>query len=1643
MSVYNTRASAIDMLGHEHREKRILKINYLSAEGVLEVEQGAMREIEKRLPNAWVGYAAFQLVQRGSSLPLDLDLVVLTGNRILVVELKNWSGDIEYSNGQWVHKGVPHKSPVVKNYGKARVLKEVIRDKYPRLTVPFIESIVVVCHPQCRLMKFPEEERKSVLTLHDFCSVASDGARYKARFPDKPGNFSFPSANPLPDRQQYDRLFSLQNPQVLQRRTVLYGFQQLSATPDYVHPRNIWSEYRAEHVESRRSKALLRKWDFQSLAGGGTTPAERATIGLRELRLNEALRAQAPELHADLLEPVASAAADDVTTNFVEAYRLPDRVERVSELLARRIDMSVDERIALAKSVLSRFAKLHMLGIAHRDITKKTLWVVEPARIILSTFAAARIPEARTVGAHRVELETGSIALPEDAGERSDSAGDPLGRDVFLLGVLVFELLEAQELERVNSVPLFDAQQGLEVGALKGWYETAMDWEPKGRYRTAVEALDAFNSALAAEAGPLVSEEDISAFRTTASPLNLLPRQELASSPGKSVYVSERDGVKVLVKCWPGLKFDGNHPTRNSRLLAFLHHARSLRQSGFDAAPEVLDFGMGPFGLMLVTRWEEGEQLKDWLASAPLARQRAAVALSLLNAVRRLHALGLSHGDMKEANVAICPTTDGQSRAVLLDVPDLSADGDLGVTVGVLPPNLESAAPQHRDLYTAIQLGLSLLSQVDYPKSYLEAERALQLGDVMPPVDLLAETLQSELFPRADVKPSFVVSIKRRGRETEPAWELEGDNGSFPVGVTVDQPSGSRIFFVTGLRHQLVIKFDLNGEVVRDVFAKEVGHEQYVSSARRAAFRLHATLRIERGESVDASALAEVLNDRYLATRSDEEDVRASEPSQPVDPYVSPGDSSGEQRSITAAELWNALASTDELNATPITLRAGARVAPEGRGQWVIPFDLEGGVLDFSEDERIELLERGSDPIDGAERWYTVGIVSPDIGKDVMRVQITSSRFSPVEGKTVYVRGALERHASERRVAAMRRVLANGALIPRIADYFDPALQLEARPAVLPELGSLSEYDLNPQQEEALRCSLSLGPLSLLQGPPGTGKTKFIASFVHLVLAKGMAKNVLLVSQSHEAVNNALEKVTELADVNGMDVSMVRIGLPSMVSAPLRAIQEDSRRQLYRESFDAELKERVKAVGYSMGLPRAYVDAAVEMHTSLGSVLERIAQLEAAAEATGTEGLPAPTAHVERLKDVFANLAAAKFQIDVAAGGDLAKVLEDQLALLARTHDSPSPEKCHRLEQIIRLSMEFSHVLRNPRSNYTSFLARSASVVAGTCVGVGKHVLGIVDHAYDWVIVDEAARASPMELVVAMQAGRRVLLVGDHLQLPPSYPVAVEEKTAQLLGVSRTEFRRMNNFQRAFSSTYGRQVGRTLLMQYRMASNINRVVSNCFYKGALEVAREEPGEEYNSLPDYLSKQVTWIDTADQGRQGFHKAAGTHEGALINEAEASAVVSVVRGVAKSTDFLAKLRASGDGKKIAIGIIAMYAAQRDLIRRKLDQADWASDIRELYTVGTVDSYQGKENRIIILSVVRNDTARAIGFLADPERINVAMSRARDRLVIVSSTAMWRGRPSTPMASVLTEISGLAESDDATLLSSLDLKQRETNA
>lgn len=131
------------------------------------------------------------------------------------------------------------------------------------------------------------------------------------------------------------------------------------------------------------------------------------------------------------------------------------------------------------------------------------------------------------------------------------------------------------------------------------------------------------------------------------------------------------------------------------------------------------------------------------------------------------------------------------------------------------------------------------------------------------------------------------------------------------------------------------------------------------------------------------------------------------------------------------------------------------------------------------------------------------------------------------------------------------------------------------------------------------------------------------------------------------------------------------------------------------------------------------------------------------------------------------------------------------------------------------------------------------------------------------------------------------------------------------------------------------------------------------------------------------------------------------------------MELLRRILECEDFIEFLKSDIQPQEPPIGIICMYSKQRELIDRRKAEATWLSDVRHLVKVDTVDSYQGKENRIVIVSTVRNNERLNPGFLRSANRINVAISRAMERLFIVGASKMWVGRNSSlPLGQVLVE-------------------------
>ena len=220
-----------------------------------------------------------------------------------------------------------------------------------------------------------------------------------------------------------------------------------------------------------------------------------------------------------------------------------------------------------------------------------------------------------------------------------------------------------------------------------------------------------------------------------------------------------------------------------------------------------------------------------------------------------------------------------------------------------------------------------------------------------------------------------------------------------------------------------------------------------------------------------------------------------------------------------------------------------------------------------------------------------------------------SPKFRQGIGAKIRLQSLQDRSSLSRRRSAVNRILDKECVIPSLIDYFDPSV---CPPASVmesePTNDELDAYDhhedgelrftLNPQQREAFRTLWSQGPLSLLQGPPGTGKTAFIASFIHYALSRG-ARNILLASQSHEAVNNAAEKAIELCRRSGRPLEVVRFGSEGMISEPLRPFHSTAILEAYRDLFQSEIRSRIASLSGNLGLPLQFVDQWCEIEFDL------------------------------------------------------------------------------------------------------------------------------------------------------------------------------------------------------------------------------------------------------------------------------------------------------------------------------------------------------------------------------------------------------------------------------------------------------------
>jgi len=447
-------------------------------------------------------------------------------------------------------------------------------------------------------------------------------------------------------------------------------------------------------------------------------------------------------------------------------------------------------------------------------------------------------------------------------------------------------------------------------------------------------------------------------------------------------------------------------------------------------------------------------------------------------------------------------------------------------------------------------------------------------------------------------------------------------------------------------------------------------------------------------------------------------------------------------------------------------------------------------------------------------------------------------------------------------------------------------------PTTTPLLDSIVYTDarLDEYQREAVKKAIEADSLALIQGPPGTGKTSVIKEIISQLLEKPRSSyvmpKILLVSQSHTAVDNVLEGINS-------GYRIVRIG------------NEDK--------FSKHVAER-----YSLDQYETLLFNSIEENGQ--SFLNK--KLHDYGLSNSDQLSPANSAHTQLLK----------------------------------------------IKELQKMWFESKDVRE---LNY--HVVNSALIIAGTCTGYLSNEY-IKDLIFDCVIVDEAAKASTPELLLSILNSKKIILVGDHYQLPPFSDSNLSPLANEL--TTNPEYKLFDLLHNNLPDSHKQ----TLKCQYRMIKNIGDMISHVFYDDTISTGIEDRYRKHE-ISKYNDYSIVWNDTSELKD---HNEKKEKSGSFSNQTECDIII-------KSLSELAGLE---NANTFDIGVITGYKAQKNLIKKMAINANLMNKFKFL-DINTVDAFQGRENDIIFFSTVR--TEKSIGFQKEKERVNVAFSRAKKLLII----------------------------------------------
>jgi serine/threonine protein kinase len=1134
--------------------------------------------------------------------------------------------------------------------------------------------------------------------------------------------------------------------------------------------------------------------------------------------------------------------------------------------------------------------------------------------------------------------------------------------------------------------------------------------DPKVRFSNAQAAFEEFQRCDGLQKRPSVTEEDFKEFSHKNLP-----------QPGENDHVirdddhglvfrvsDQNDGVR-LVKVWANARFSPGAASDNFRLYEFFTRIQKLKIKDLSAQQKIIDFGHTRYGSFVSLRWEDGCTLDQCDFSDYDDECTTVLIIALVGAVAEMHRAGFYHGDLKPANILLQSSAEEAPTIRLIDCIDFSPSGTERRSSAYLPPEGETASTPGCDSYAVWMIVTKFLFGRMGNTTDLLKERIAEILESIQDPDGGDPDMAGALRELENVRDDK--TSEEEGTEAETVITMGGIDGDFilcpddrglPVEVFPDRESPDCLAVcITATNRSIMLKYNVAKGRITNIRQRESSLLDFTRAMKFHEALLKGPIRV-LSQSWDMLDPLETLlnNEGVFANRSDllrgpnstaDNETVSTEIAVQAEEW--PADEIEKEQPTPDAPvrleiLWEALIDA-ESSILPVVTVIREPVVIESTGIIVIPVGEASKPFEFQDDEPIQVEVR-----DREGQWRFFGyLVNRQTRPGALAVTSRSKgAFLPPVNSSLRLENKASRASYEKRLGAIQRILCGHSVCNDLISYFSCADTLAGRaPRFSTRFIELDQYGLNDEQKDALKTALTASPLSMIQGPPGTGKTSVISAAVHYIATHFRSARILVVSQSHEAIDHATEQIVKRFRKHGDEPSLVRVGQKAAVSDNLISFHSESLQGEYRERFRLSLVERVAPVGARLGLKAEFVGALVVLRRRLVPILRQLeADLVGGGESDDTNSV------------AMRNLESACRQLDPEfdfGNVQIETVYQQMEARLSNHYGESDHGAIKALRGVIDLALEWVQILEAP-GKLDRFYVGSSQIVTGTCVGVGRWDLGLEGESFDCVIIDEAARCGPGDLAVACQVAEQVILLGDHKQLPPFIEKDIVDFVAGDLGCPRAIVEQ-SDFQRLFRSDYAAKAGRTLKTQYRMQQSIGKLVSDCFYPevGDLKPGRSEIAEVYSRMPDSFRQQVTWVNTGE----GVEEAVGT---SYLNRHEIDKIMELLEEIAADERLVEDLILDADSEMLpaAIGIIAAYKAQADAIEDRIWSSSLPDRLKATCKVGTVDSYQGKENPIVIFSAVRCNLFDGIGFTRSWERMNVSLSRARERLVIVGSLGFW---------------------------------------